>query len=62
MNERHDHAWAGSYAIMEVFERLLLESEKPVASGEVYERLLALLEHYEIALGRRAHRLRPSKN
>jgi len=58
----HDVAWATSQHIVEVFAPCLREEEQPDAFAEVYARLKACLETFEIESNRREQRLHPSQN
>jgi hypothetical protein len=58
----HDVAWATAIRIVEVFASLLREEEKRDAFTEVYARVKAGLEHYQIRDNRRRQRLRPGAN
>jgi hypothetical protein len=61
-SRRHDAAWPGAFSIVEVFAPLLREEEQSEAFHEVYRRLMALLEAYDIQSERAQRRLRPCKN
>jgi len=59
---RHDHAWAGAKSVLAVFAPLLREEEEPEAFAEVYARLRALLECYDIQTDRMLRRMKPGRN
>jgi hypothetical protein len=61
-SDRHDHAWAGAKSVMDVIDSLLMEHEKRDAFAEIYIRLKAMLECYDIVRTRRELRMRPSRN
>jgi hypothetical protein len=58
----HDVAWETSRHVVELFASLLREKEQREAFAEVYERVKAALEIYQIKADRMAARLRPGKN
>jgi hypothetical protein len=58
----HDCAYAASFHIVEIFAPLLGEEEQTDGFREVYSRLIAALECYEVHREREQHRLRPSQN
>lgn len=59
---KHDTAWATAVSILEVFEPLLREEEQREAFAEVYQRVKAGLECFEIEMDRRDARLKPTRN
>jgi hypothetical protein len=58
----HDVSWAASVAIMEMLENVLLPQERKDAFGEIYERIKAGIEAYEVQVARQQLRMRPSRN
>ena len=58
----HDVAWITSQHIVEVFAPLLREEEQREAFAEVYARVKAGIECFEIQSERMQQRLKPSKN
>ncbi len=54
----HDACWATAISVVEVFSSLLREEEKAEAVREVYDRIKAGLECYEIKAERMRQRLR----
>jgi hypothetical protein len=58
----HDVAWATSRHIVEIFARCLREENLRDAFEEVYERVKAGLECFQIQENRRQRRLRPGAN
>jgi hypothetical protein len=60
---RHDVAWAGMYSILEVLppETFSKDTQASIAF-DVYQRLKAMLEAYDVQVGMRQHRLKPSSN
>lgn len=58
----HDVSWATALHIVEVFAPCLREEEKREAFVEVYARVKAGLECYEVQAARRESRLKPSVN
>jgi hypothetical protein len=58
----HDVAWATASRIIEVFASCLREEEKRDAFVEVYARVKAGLEDYQIRENRRRQRLKPGVN
>jgi hypothetical protein len=59
---KHDTAWATAVSILEVFEPLLREEEQQEAFAEVYQRVKAGLECFEIEADRMQRRMVPGKN
>lgn len=64
MNDRliHDASWAISQHILDVFAGLLRDEEKRDAFAEIYLRVKAGLECYEVQVDRMRRRLKPSLN
>jgi len=65
MNQRliHDHAWTVAVMLVtEVFDSILMKSEKRLACEEVYERVKAGMESLLLNAEREAARLKPSRN
>lgn len=58
----HDVAWAVTLHIVEFVAPLLSEEEQREAFAQIYERVKAGLECYDIQLERMKKRIRPSKN
>lgn len=58
----HDVAFATSRHILEVFASCLREEEQRDAFQEIYERVKAGIECFEIHSNRMAKRLNPGKN
>ncbi len=59
---RHDAAWATAVSIVEVFAPLLREEEQREAFAEIYARVKAGIECFEIKAERMHQRLKPSCN
>jgi len=60
---RHDVAWAGMYSILEVLPPVIMEqTTRASLAFDLYQRLTALLEAYDAQIGKREHRLKPSRN
>ena len=64
VNQRliHDVAFATSRSILEVIAGLLREEEQREAFAEIYERVKAGIESYELHNDRMESRLHPGKN
>jgi hypothetical protein len=64
LNERliHDTAWATALSLMELINPVLRDEERHDAFVEIFDRIHAGIEAYEIQVERLQHRLRPSKN
>ena len=58
----HDVAFATSRSILEVFSSCLREEEQREAFAEIYERVKAGIESFELHSNRMESRLRPGKN
>jgi hypothetical protein len=58
----HDAAFHAAHSVLEVFSPVLRDDEKRDAFQEVYERVKAAVEWYELRAGRREERLNPSPN
>jgi late competence protein required for DNA uptake (superfamily II DNA/RNA helicase) len=58
----HDLAWLGSESVMEVIENIVMDSERVDVRMEIYARIRASIETFEIQKARILHRLNPSKN
>jgi hypothetical protein len=58
----HDVAWVTAMHIVEVFAGCLREEEQRDAFAEVYTRVKAGLESFQIQDNRRQRRLRPGVN
>ncbi len=59
---RHDVAWTTATHILEVFAPCLREEEQREAFAEIYARVQAGLECFEIQAERMQRRLKPSSN
>jgi len=59
---KHDVAWAGAISILEVFVNLIREEEQPDAFREIYDRVKASLEAFEIQSNRLERRMKPGVN
>lgn len=59
---RHDVAWAASASIIELFEPLLREEEQREAFAEIYQRVKAALEAYDLEADRTHRHLQPTRN
>ncbi len=59
---QHDMAWAVTLTIMEVIEDVLRPEERKDAFDEIYERVRAGIEAYEIQVKSSGGRLKPSRN
>lgn len=64
MSERliHDAAWATARSLMDCLENCLREEEKRDAFAELYRRVRAGLEAYELMMRRQERRLSPGRN
>jgi hypothetical protein len=58
---RHDVAWATAISIVHVFAGLLREEEQRDAVEEVYARVKAGIERFEMKQRRLDQRMRPGK-
>jgi hypothetical protein len=58
----HDVAWATAKEIVEVFSGCLMDAEKHDAFVEIYTRVKAGLENFQILENRLHERMRPGAN
>lgn len=58
----HDVAFATSRSILEMFAGCIREEEKRDAFTEIYERVKAGIESFELRSNRMENRLHPGKN
>jgi len=58
----HDVAFATSRHILELFAGCIREEEQRDAFGEIYERIKAGIECFEVQVNRKARRIDPGTN
>jgi hypothetical protein len=59
----HDVAMAGLYSLIEILPpEAFVKATKAQLSFDIYQRLKALLEAYDVQVGVRAPRMEPSEN
>ncbi len=58
----HDISTAAGVSILEVFKYMLREEEERDAFGEIYVRVVAALQAYQIKSKCAAERMQPSRN
>jgi hypothetical protein len=58
----HDAAWACALSILELFQNCLRDEEKQDAFDEVFQRVSAAIEAYDIQRAREQARIRASEN
>jgi len=58
----HDVSRAAATSILEIFGYMLREEEEPDAYGEIYVRVVAALEAFQIQSQRMVERMQPGRN